>query len=58
MRYNATLFFKTEQAALDAGYCDAVYDEDDVNYPYSVVITFFCDDYYIEKDNDLFEVAV
>ena len=58
MRYNATLFFKTEQAALDAGYPDAVYDEDDLNYPYSAVITFFCDDYYVEQDDDLFEVAV
>ena len=58
MRYNATLFFKSKQSALDAGYCDAVHDEDDTNFPYSAVVTFFADDYTVEEDDDMFEVAV
>jgi hypothetical protein len=56
-RYNATLYFKSKQSALDAGYCDAVKtDEDD--YPYMAVVTFFADHYDVEEDDDLFEVAV
>ena len=56
-RYNATLYFKSKQSALDSGYCDAVEtDEDD--YPYMSVVTFFADRYEVEEDNDLFEVAV
>jgi len=56
-RYNATLYFKNKQSALDSGYCDAVEtDEDD--YPYMSVVTFFADHYEVEEDNDLFEVAV
>ena len=56
-RYNATLYFKSKQSALDSGYCDAVEtDEDD--YPYMSVVTFFADHYEVEEDNDLFEVAV
>jgi hypothetical protein len=56
-RYNATLYFKSKQSALDSGYCDAVEtDEDD--YPYMSVVTFFADHYDVEEDNDLFEVAV
>jgi hypothetical protein len=57
VRYNATLYFKSKQSALDSGYCDAVEtDEDD--YPYMSVVTFFADHYDVEEDNDLFEVAV
>ena len=59
MRYNATLYFDTKQSALDAGYCDAVLVDDDVpEMGYMSVITFFCDGYAIEEDDDLFEVAV
>jgi len=57
-RYNATLYFKTKQSALDAGYCDATYDEDETDFPYTAVVTFFADYYDIEEDDDLFEVAV
>ena len=57
MRYNATLYFKSKQSALDSGYCDAVEtDEDD--YPYMSVVTFFADHYDVEEDLDLFEVDV
>ena len=59
MRYNATLYFDTKQSALDAGYCDAVMVDDDAPEDgYMAVITFFCDRYEIEEDDDLFEVAV
>ena len=59
MRYNATLFFKTKQSALDAGYCDAMPLDDDIpELGYMTVITFFADGYEIEEDDDLFEVAV
>ena len=57
-RYNATLYFKSKQSALDAGYCDAVENDDDEAYPYMAVVTFFADDYDVEEDDDLFEVAV
>jgi len=57
-RFNATLYFKSKQSALDAGYCDAVHIEDDPNFPYMAVVTFFADDYDVEEDDDLFEVAV
>jgi hypothetical protein len=57
VRYNATLYFKSKQSALDSGYCDAVEtDEDD--YPYMSVVTFFADHYDVEEDLDLFEVDV
>ena len=59
MRYNATLYFDTKQSALDAGYCDAVLVDDDVpEMGYMSVITFFCDGYAIEEDDDSLEVAV
>lgn len=52
-RYNATLYFNTKQAALDAGYCDAVMVDDDVpEWGYMAVITFFADGYEIEEDSD------
>lgn len=57
MRYNATLYFRTKQAALDAGYCDAIHDEDETEFPYTAVVTFFCDHVDIEEDDDLFEVV-
>ena len=58
-RYNATLYFDTKQSALDSGYCDAVLVDDDVpEFGYMAVITFFCDRYEIEQDDDLFEVLV
>lgn len=56
-RFNATLYFKSKQNALDAGYCDAV-ENDDEAYPYMAVVTFFADQYDIEVDADLFEAAV
>ena len=56
-RYNATLYFKSKQSALDAGYCDAV-ENDDEDYPYMAVVTFFADAYDVDEDDDLFEVAV
>jgi hypothetical protein len=56
-RYNATLYFRSKQSAMEAGYRDAVKtDEDD--FPYMAVVTFFADQYDIEEDDDLFEVAV
>ena len=56
-RYNATLYFKSKQSALDAGYCDAVETGED-DYPYMSVVTFFADAYDVEEDDDLLEVAV
>lgn len=58
-RYNATLYFKTIQDAMDAGYCDAVMVEDDVpECGYMAVITFQCDSYEIEQDDDLLEYEI
>ena len=56
-RYNATLFFKSIQSAMDAGYCDAVENDDDT-YPYIAVVTFQCDDFLIEGDEDSLDVAL
>lgn len=54
-RYNATLFFRSLQNAMDSGYCDAVENDDDT-YPYIAVVTFQCDDFLIEGDEDDLEV--
>lgn len=54
-RYNATLFFKSIQSAMDCGYCDAV-ENDDEAYPYIAVVTFQCDEFLIEGDEDELEV--
>jgi len=57
-RYNATLYFKTKQSALDAGYCEAMPLDDDMpEGEHFSVITFFADAYEIQEDNDLFEVS-
>jgi hypothetical protein len=56
-RYNATLYFETKQAALDAGYCDAVMLDDDIpELGYQAVITFECDGYEIEEDDESLDV--
>ena len=56
-RYNATLYFKTIQDAMDAGYCDAVMVEDDVpECGYMAVVTFECDSYEIEQDDESLDV--
>ena len=55
-RFNATLFFASKQDALDAGYCDAVKNDDEA-FPYMAVITFFCNDFLVEEDDDLFVEA-
>ena len=58
-RYNATLYFDSIQNAMDAGYCDAVYLDDDIpELGCQAVITFFCDGYEIEPDDDFEIVAV
>ena len=54
-RYNATLFFKSLQNAMDAGYCDAV-ETDDEAYPYMAVVTFHCDEFLIEGDEESLDV--
>ena len=56
-RYNATLFFKSIQNAMDAGYCDAV-ENDDEAYPYIAVVTFRCDEFLIEGDEESLDVEV
>jgi len=56
-RYNATLFFKSIQSAMDAGYCDAVENDDDA-YPYIAVVTFQCDEFLIEGDEESLEVSI
>ena len=56
-RYNATLFFKSLQNAMDAGYCDAVESDDDA-YPYMAVVTFHCDEFLIEGDEESLDVEV
>jgi hypothetical protein len=57
-RYNATLYFRDEESALEAGYPDAVRNDDDPEFPYMAVITFFADAYDVEEDDDLFEFEV
>jgi len=54
-RYNATLFFKSIQSAMDAGYCDAV-ETDDEAFPYMAVVTFHCDDFLIEGDDESLDI--
>ena len=54
-RYNATLFFRSLQNAMDCGYCDAVENDDDT-YPYIAVVTFQCDDFLIEGDEESLDV--
>ena len=56
-RYNATLFFKSIQNAMDCGYCDAV-ENDDEAYPYIAVVTFRCDEFLIEGDEESLDVEV
>ena len=55
-RYNATLYFRDEESALEAGYCDAVRNDDDPEFPYMAVITFFADAYDVEADDGSLEV--
>jgi len=56
-RYNATLYFDSMQNAMDAGYCDAVYLDDDIpELGVQAVITFQCDGYDIEPDDESPEV--
>jgi hypothetical protein len=56
-RYNATLHFDSMQNAMDAGYCDAVYLDDDIpELGCQAVITFHCDGYEIEPDDESLEV--
>jgi hypothetical protein len=56
-RYNATLYFETKQAALDAGYCDAVMVDDDVpELGYMTVITFECTSFQIDEDDESLDV--
>ena len=54
-RYNATLYFKSIQNAMDAGYCDAK-ETDDEAYPYMAVVTFHCDEFLIEGDDESLDV--
>jgi len=54
-RYNATLLFKSIQNAMDAGYCDAV-ENDDETFPYMSVVTFMCDEYLIEGDEESLDI--
>jgi len=59
LRYNATLYWKTKQSAMDAGYWEAMPLDDDMpEGEHFSVITFVADGYEIEEDDDLFEVAV
>ena len=59
MRYNATLYFDSMQNAMDAGYCDAVYVDDEIiELGVQAVITFSCDGYEIEPDDESLEVEV
>ena len=37
-RYNATLYFRSKEAALEACYCDAVHDWENNEFPYMTVI--------------------
>ena len=56
-RYNATLYFDSMQNAMDAGYCDAVYLDDDIpELGCQAVITFHCDGYEIEPDFEIVSV--
>ena len=56
-RYNATLYFDSMQNAMDAGYCDAVYLDDDIpELGCQAVITFHCDGYEIESDFEIVEI--
>ena len=56
-RYNATLHFDSMQNAMDAGYCDATYLDDDLpELGCQAVITFHCDGYEIEPDDESLEV--
>lgn len=57
-RFNATLYFKSKEAAMESGYCDAVHDWENSDYPYQSVVTFMCDGYEIEEDDDLLEVEL
>lgn len=54
-RHNATLYFTSIQNAMDAGYCDAVESGDDA-FPYMSVVTFRCDDFLIEDDEESLDV--
>ena len=55
-RYNATLYFESKESAMESGYCDAVFVDDDPNFPYMAVVTFHADDYDIEQDDESLEV--
>ena len=56
-RYNATLYFDSMQNAMDAGYCDATYLDDDLpELGCQAVITFHCDGYEIEPDDESLDV--
>ena len=56
-RYNATLYFDSMQNAMDSGYCDATYIDDDIpELGCQAVITFFCDGYEIEPDDESLEI--
>ncbi len=57
-RYNATLYFDSMQNAMDAGYCDAVYLDDDIpELGCQAVISFSADGYEIEPAEDDFEIV-
>ncbi len=57
MRYDITLYFNDKQSALDSGYCDAVMVDDDVpEMGYMSVVTFMCDGYEIESNDESLEV--
>jgi hypothetical protein len=57
LRYELTLYFNDKQSALDAGYFDAVLVDDDVpDLGYMAVITFFCDGYEIERNDESLDV--
>ena len=52
-RHNATLYFDSIQNAMDAGYCDAQPVDDDIpELGYMAVISFECDGYEIEPDEE------
>ena len=57
-RFNATLYFKSKESAMESGYCDAVHDWENDEFPYMSVVTFMADGYEIEEDDDLLEVNV
>ena len=50
-KLDITLYFETQERALEAGYCDAVMVDDDVpEWGYMVIVSLECDGWRAEED--------